>query len=420
MRHGALAALLLLIALAIAQADLWLLGARELTPMLSETIAMLDGPASVSAAYPPGIAWVLTGLRAGGLWPVDPWRFNQTLLGLGVLSFFTLSSLLLRSAPLASLAVLFGLLNPYFVWTLLLSRDAAPEFLLLTLLVCVTVYGLRSPRAPWTPALLALALATALGFTRVTGFFTGAAVLAVPLFTAGPGRRGPWAAALVGLTLGAAGLCALNHTRAGAFTLTTTSGLNLYLGHHPAYLDGHPRHDIDVFLSRAAETEGFGTLPEAERDQAFRRRAFDFMRDDPLALLHRTLVKSIWHWFNFEKIPSSSGAAWLDPADGTVHIGRGGSLTSLAYLLYKIIYIPLFVLALAGLARRRVPCEFRLLLAPLAGLWPLAVLAFPDTRFKIAAEVLLCPLLLAALRQALSDRPSADATAQVTAAASGS
>ena len=72
-----------------------------------------------------------------------------------------------------------------------------------------------------------------------------------------------------------------------------------------------------------------------------------------------------------------------------------------AYLLYKIVYVPLFILAPALLlvGRRWRETEWWLLLMPLVAVWPLAVITFPDTRFKIVPEMLLVPWIFVMCRE---------------------
>ena len=82
-------------------------------------------------------------------------------------------------------------------------------------------------------------------------------------------------------------------------------------------------------------------------------------------------------------------------ADGTVSLGAVSVLIGLPYLLYKLAYLPLFMWTAVGLIRRRLDVRYWLLFAPMFGLWPIIVLNAPDTRFKMNAEVLVLPAMVA-------------------------
>jgi hypothetical protein len=101
---------------------------------------------------------------------------------------------------------------------------------------------------------------------------------------------------------------------------------------------------------------------------------------------------------NFEKIPNYSGATRLGSAgegEWTATIDADQShLPGLAYLAYKLAYIPAMVLTVVLLLRKRIDGRIALLFAPLLGLWPVVAITFPDTRFKLAAEVILVPGLI--------------------------
>jgi len=107
-------------------------------------------------------------------------------------------------------------------------------------------------------------------------------------------------------------------------------------------------------------------------------------------------VKSVWHWFNLEKIPNYTSPTYME-ADGRVaRLARISIVPGLAYVIYKLFYLPPFLFSLISIMRKKIQSGYALLCAPLLGLWPVVVLAFPDTRFKSNAEMVVLPAILAA------------------------
>lgn len=405
LRHPA--AHLILLSLALALEFLFVrraISARGLVPELQSTLASAEsawraGSFPQSAAYPPLIPALIMTLRGAGLPLPDPWLFNLVAAWAGLLVLYALSRRAL-GAPLPAFAAgLLALANPYALWTFLLSRDAALEFFLGGLMLWAVVSVVRREaegRRAGSLVWLSLAAAVALGFTRVTGFFAAAAVFLIALvISRSPGLRRGWALALLGLTTSALLLCAFNLRQAGAFRLATNGGYNLYLGNHPAYLHAHPHYDVDVFLGPVAQAEGFEGLPEAERDQAYTRRAIEFIQSDPAAFALRLALKSAWHWFNLEKIPNYTSPSLLQPDGQTALLAPIDVLPGLVYMLYRLFTLPLFVAVLVLMGMRRLERHVYLLIAPLLGLWPVVALTFPDTRFKIDADLLTLPAMVA-------------------------
>lgn len=406
LRHPAAHLILLSLTLALEYVVVRrLIAARGLVPELQSTLAAAQaawraGSFPQTALYPPLLPAMAIALQWAGLPLPDPWLFNLAAAWAGMLVLYGLARRAL-GAPLPAFAVgLLALLNPYALWTFLLSRDAALEFVFGGLMLWAVVSALRreaEDRRAAGMALLGLLVAIALGFTRVTGFFVAAAafLIALALSRTAALRRG-WALALLGLAASGLLLCTFNLRQVGAFRLATNGGYNLYLGNHPAYLHAHPHYDVDVFLGPVAQAEGFGTLPEAERDQAYTRRAIDFMKADPAAFGLRLVLKSAWHWFNLEKIPNYTSLSLLAPDGQTALLAPIDVLPGLAYALYKLLYLPLLAATLVFIATRRLERHLYVLIAPLLGLWPVVALTFPDTRFKIDAELLALPAMMAA------------------------
>ncbi|HPA47759.1 MAG TPA: hypothetical protein PLG59_11530 [bacterium] len=369
-----------------------------------------------AAFYPPGVPFLLAVAQFAGWKEINPFVFNAILLNLGVLFFYALARMLLRGVSWAFGAVLLMILNPYFVSTSLLSRDTAAEFLFTGLFFLFLFGGFRSGfpdrQVRSLFPILLFVIAAVLALVRVTGFFSVLILFAACFLLEKPLRR--VFGVLLALWIVFALLFMLyNHRTVGSFTLATNAGTNLYLGNHPLYLHGHPHYDIDAFLEterikkELSENSADG-LSEAQLDAYFKGRAFEAIRANIPAFLYRVLVKTVWHWFNFEIIPNYTSRAYLEGGENRIVVeSRIGLLTGLAYMIYKFAYLPLFLWSIIVLLQKKIDLRMGLFYLPYLALWPIVVLTFPDTRFKIVAEVcVLIPMIAVVQYRWFSRTPS--------------
>jgi hypothetical protein len=401
-------ALLLAVAAAIAAAVVPALERRGLQseaayPIQAAQEILATGEWPRTAAYPPMMMIFALAVRAAGVPALDPYAFTLVFLLGGTCAAYALAARVLKHSWAAFAAVLLILINPYFVWTLLLARDAAAEFLFLGLVLSLALALFRPPAgrgaALLTAALLVACMAI-LSLVRVTGYFMSFGVLAVAWLVADASatRRLLLGCAAALLAFGGAwGL--YNYRQLGTFQLATNGGYNLYLGNHPAFLHAYPHYDIDVFL-RSQDLTDPGALTEAESSAAYTRAALDYIRADPAAFVYRTLMKSYWFWLGPEKYPNyTSDSRVVSPrsdVEWTAQLTPVSILPGLALLLYRLIYLPAMLASWVALYRKQIDRALVLLYAPLLGLWPVVALTFPDTRFKISAEALTLPVLVAA------------------------
>lgn len=416
----ATAASLVLLLIALSSIAWLVIGAahqRGLVPEVSEFIDAAQrtwqtGSLPRSAFYPPGVTLIVLGVRALGITSIDPFVFNFCLLALGVTIFHLLARRLLRNDWLASLAGILALLNPYFVWTAMLSKDTSAEFCSLAgfLWLMTAALDANASEAQHAGRSIGILLfAVLMSLVRVTNVFVALATFALVFVWPGQARRRKWIAKLsVAFTAFVLAFCGYNYYRVGAFNLATNGGYNLYLGNHPAYLHGHPHYDIDVFLRSIDRHEELAPLDESTKNREYTRRAVKMIKADPSAFLYRLIVKSEWHWFNLEKIPNYTSATQVLSDQGTsgcsAELAPIRAAPNLAYVLYKIFYLPVFIFGLILFLRRRIPVEQAVLFAPMFGLWPVVALTFPDTRFKICAEVIATPALLTMLVASVRER----------------
>ncbi len=403
--------LLLAVALVISTVEVQLFRKLGLSPGVQHSIAMADqvrlsGSMPRTAFYPPLGMLIALGLKSIGIVKISPYVFNFSMLAMGLAAMYGMSKYVSRSRLDAFIAVAIALFNPYFIWTLLLSRDSSVEFMFLTVLLWLAVVAVRMPEdsSRSKKCMLGTGLvgsAILLLLSRVTGLFIVLALILMGIWQSGTVLRRKFfalcGAAFVVLALL---FCTYNYFLVGEFTLATNGGINLYIGNHPAYLHGHPHYDIDVFVGKMKDEE-IESLGEVERNRAYFRKGINFILADPVSFIYRSITKSVWHWVNLEKIPNYTSHTWAEKASGKpliAHLGSVNVTPGLAYLLYKLLYLPVFIVSIAAVLRKRIDSRYGLLYAPLLGLWLVVVLTFPDTRFKINAEVLVLPAMIATCR----------------------
>jgi hypothetical protein len=419
-------AILALVALLIAALDIRLIHARGLQSEIAQSIALADdimreGAWPRSAFYPPMVTLVALAVRVAGIARVDPYILNLTFLVLSLVPAYGIGIAVCSKEWQAFSAAALMILNPYFIWTILLSRDSGLEFLFMGIVLwsCLAIVRPVSPDKPsrgrWL-ALLMVASMVAASLTRVTAFFMAAAVvgLALVLSPSGASRRQMVCCAAALLVFG--GLWAYyNFRQVGAFLLATNSGYNLYLGNHPAFLHGYPHYDLDVFL-RSQDIAGLDGASEVVRNRRYTQEAIRFIQADPVGFIYRTTMKSIWFWLSPEKLPNYTTDSRIvsqgSLTDWTAHLTPVDVVPGLAYMVFRMVYLPGLLASVVAVYRKTLDRRYALLYGPLLGLWPILALTFPDTRFKLSAEALTLPIVVAAAcalwRTRRSIRPEGD------------
>lgn len=328
--------------------------------------------------YPPGIPLIYAGLTAlFGTLPI--WLvvgLNALLFAIGAGFWFRTVSALFAKQKQAWTVWTASLLNPYFLWLIITSKDTAFEWLGMT--ACVFLISKLTQKDASSKYPFGLALGTVAAFcfsmlVRATTVFVLLGTLIVAIILS-------WKT-LKKILLPIFGLCVLcagafvlyNGKTYGSYSLSTTLAMNVGYGQSPLYEYVHPVHDIDVFLPPPSKE-----VPTP--------------RPSALTFVAVSVRKSVWYWLNFEKVPNLSANTRLveqTPETITLAIGPIQHTPSLLYTLMKLVYVPAFLLSLFLWIRRRDWTDRTIIfLVPLAALWPVCVLTFPDTRFKIVGEVL--------------------------------
>lgn len=401
---------LLLFAALVALLDVRLIEQRGLQSELSQTInlaneVLREHALPRSAFYPPMVMYLILAVRAVGVTQINPYLFNFTFLAAGTVVAYKLAARVCSNIWIAFVATMLILLNPYFIWTILLSRDSSVEFFFLGVVLYLLVATCNLARSPTISGRIGLAASFVIAsivfsLVRVTGIFMVLSSILVAVWVIRHRFTRVLLAACAAAILGFALLWSYrNYKQAGAFVLATNGGYNLYLGNHPAFLHGYPHYDIDVFLASQGITPEH-PVGEAERDAIYTRRALDFIREDPPAFLYRVIVKSAWYWLSIEKLPNyTTDASVVEAADGRHWIALLGPiqvLPGLAYAIYHLAYLPAFLASLIAILSKKVGSSIVVLFGPLIGLWPVVALTFPDTRFRLAAEAFSVPAIVGA------------------------
>jgi len=288
------------------------------------------------------------------------------------------------------------ILHPYFIWTCLIAPDTASEcfFLFLSFLVLLKLHE----HFPVTTAgktmagILCLAVPASAALMRTTSFVILLLLLFFLLLKSRKETRNFIAVMLIVFTAYTAVFCFYNYQRKGAFTLSTTFGFNMFIGNCKAYLHGHPKYDIDLFFTRQwlkQHEQAMKGLSEAQQNRYYINEGISEIRRDIPAFVYRCIVKSLWHWFNIEKIPNFAAPETYLSRDGSsIAVGSIVIIPALAYVTYKLFYIPLFIAAIGLVLLKRISFRYAIFFIPYLALWPLVVVMFPDTRFKISAEIM--------------------------------
>ncbi len=295
----------------------------------------------------------------------------------------------------AWLGSFFVLLNPYFIWTIMLSNDTGPEWVWLLCVIVAIYLAIEGRHLSCSRGLMILGAGASV-LTRITGLYIIIAILITSWMMERIRLRSLIYVGALSLLLAVLVLVGWNKAQVGTFTLSTNAGMNVYFGNHPNYLHGHPHYDIDGFLGEAAQRDVDPALSEPEKDEAFQAQGWRFIYQDPAAFVYRIGVKSVWYWVGIEKIPNYSSAVNLDIKTQTIHLTRLDVRQGLAYMFYRLVCLAAVGFwLLHGRFQTRLPAW--LVWAGWVGLWPIVALTFPDTRFRLSLETLVSVWVVCAL-----------------------
>jgi hypothetical protein len=347
-----------------------------------------------TAKYPPGILLLVKTVQSIGI-PVNHFIFKSVMLFLWFFTTYFLLRYLNGSGWFAFVTMIAIIVHPYFIWTGLMSNDAAAECFFVTGSFFLVLKLYEHPSEKYLYAVLSCAglfmLLALTAVIRATNFLILIVLLFVLLIYSRDAAKRIFLILFVAFITYTGFFCFYNFKRTGAFTLTTSFGYNVFIGNNKAYLHGHPKYDIDIFFNKERrealighQTKGFS---EGQQNSFLLKASIAEIRADMPAFIYRCIVKSFWHWFNIEKIPNFPAPDTYLSHDGTtMYMGDIRVTTSLPYVIYKIMYLPLFIAALYFMIAGKMSLKYSVFIIPYVALWPVVAIMFPDTRFKIVAE----------------------------------
>ena len=359
-----------------------------------------DGTFPSSIHYPPGMGVILFVLTRVFSLPVISYRiFKACMLALGLMALVTITEEVTKKPILSVIVGAFAIFNPYFLWVGLSARDFAVSFGLMASSLLLLILARRTDKPVQYSSILVIGatfLAILGTLVRLTNLFIFFAWLIVLLFLSRENRRPFFVGGLIFIIF-LGGYLFRNYRLTGRFSLSSET-YPFVQGNHPAYLYCHPKFDVDGCLENEIAdylNANFPGADELEKSIVLRDLAVEYIVSDPLSFIHRAIVKTIWHWFNLEKIPNYTAEVEWNSESNTlvvhddIQIGYG-----LVYAIYKLAYLPVFIMTLIYMIWKR-KTEWLPFIMPYVVLWPAVVLTFPDTRYKMTAETLaLLPMAL--------------------------
>ncbi len=216
-----------------------------------------------TALYHPGVLLLLIPIELMGI-EIDHFIFKSVILFLWLIAAYVLIRSLYGKSWYTFFTVLAMLLHPYFIWTGLMSKDSAAEylFLFLSYLVLMKLYSSRIRGIAINTLIVAgiFLLLSLTSLIRVQNFFIVYALLGGLLIVSQERvKRYYYSILLSAMVLFTLLFCFYNYTQSGSFSLSTNMGINILIGNHKAYLHGHPKYDIDTFFKVESIDK---TLPE--------------------------------------------------------------------------------------------------------------------------------------------------------------
>jgi hypothetical protein len=315
---------------------------------------------------------------------ISAFIFKLLLYGASLFFIWLIATHMFNNRLTSILSLYFSILSPYLVWSVYVGRDVAADVLAVSALMFFGVTSYRTKKLR-DLAVMALTGAFATGI-RETNLFV---FLALLIFLGLCARVSIPRLILSGtlFLIGLSPLLTWNYLSTGTVVLSTRTGINLLYGNHPNYLEGHPKYDIDVFLGDRVEYEygsRFSILNEVERDRAYREAALEIVLAEPVEAVYRSLLKAGW-WLGPMRIPGSDREARLLPDRDEIILGREQTVgKELLYLLHRSMIL---ILLIVGWKYSSFSWRSALLLAlPTLAVMPVAIMTFPDSRFRLALD----------------------------------
>jgi len=272
-------------------------------------------------------------------------------------------------------------LSPYLTWSIYVNRDITLDMLGVALLMQVAIHIYQKREIRFIVLLgFAGALATSI---REPNLLIVPAILVIFWFTRHI-KLMDILIAIIALIIGLIPLLTFNYIATDTITLSSRTGINLFIGNHPMYLAGHPQYDIDLFFASCA-TAQFQQSGFANSNDYYSQAAQQFIGEDIIGFTYRSILKAYW-WVGLGRVPQSDQRASLTSDCQTIqfNITTPNPIKEVAYMLHRtFLFIGLFAYIRY---QRNKGFEAILLLLPLFAIMPIVMITFPDTRFRLAVD----------------------------------
>lgn len=280
-------------------------------------------------------------------------------------------------------------LHPYLIWNLIISRDTAAEFVFYLAFLYLVLITLVKKKQSFKFILLISIFALFAGLMRTTNFYiTGMTLFILILFY--KEYRKFWLYTFVlSITLFML-FMGYNKIKFNTFSLATSGTVNIYEGNHPYFLYMYPKYDAETFWHNRSDWYiDTDSMSDIEKKDIWLEKGLEFIKDDPIRFVYNVFTKSYMHWFNLEKIPNYSQQVHLSKDGKSIeNINPSMSLSRMViYIIYKFFYLIFFVGGLIYFLFYKFDKKILIMYMPYIALWPIVVIAHPDTRFKMIAEI---------------------------------
>ena len=311
--------------------------------------------------------------------------FHFILFGFSFVLIWSVSTKMFENTHVGVFSLYLVIFSPYLIWSIYIGRDVALDVFGVSLMMFFASRIYYSGHARYIIGFaLSGALATSLRETNLVVFLSLLGFLGFKhslnvrrfLLTSGV------------FILSISPLLIWNYTGTGTIVLSTRLGINMYYGNHPYYLEGHPRYDIDGFVSKRVihdyGNEFMTTLNRTERNQAYKQLAIKDIIMRPMETIYRMLLKGFW-WVGPTRVPGSDMESYLQPDEDVIVLVGGQSVVKeLLYVIHRVIVLVAVVYYWKYTHFSIGRAVF--LLLPTLAMTPVAMLTFPDTRFRLAFD----------------------------------
>ena len=312
----------------------------------------------------------------------------KTLLLIICLFFFWNSTQIMWAKRTVTVtACYFLILSPYLMWTFYNGRDTDVDIVSVSIMMWFIA---RVYRKPTLLDVIFLGLASALAVTMRESNLIVLPSLVSVLRVIGKINWRHFLTILLAYIIGLIPLFTVNFIATQTITVSTRTGINLYLGNHPFLLYGHPLYDHEGYLGQRMGYDlrqaypNYDSFSKTEQNNLARDQAIDLIKEDPIGAIYRSLIKS-WWWIGPLRVPQTDALGRLGSDRNVITIEREAEFgKELLYVVHRFT-----ILGLILLYWKQSDFDWRrtlIFILPIFALIPVAALTTPDTRYRLAYD----------------------------------